>query len=84
MKCRNFGKDNKLLLFDILEYIVEQGNMNTWVAVSSPRFLSFIIEILRSQNYAEIQTQLLHLIQNRGIDFENKKNVIPNYIINLR
>ena len=79
MKCRNFGKDNKLLLFDILEYIVEQGNMNTWVAVSSPRFLSFIIEILRSQSDAEIQTQLLHLIQNWGTDFENKKNVIPNF-----
>jgi len=34
MKCRNFGKENQLLLFDVLNYIVEQGNMNTWIEVS--------------------------------------------------
>jgi hypothetical protein len=78
-KCKNFGKDNLLLLFDILNYIVEQGNMNIWVPVSSKKFLSFILDILKSESDAEIQTKLLQLIQNWGMDFENKKEVIPNF-----
>ena len=79
MKYRNFGKDNQLLLFDILNYIVEQGNMNIWVPVSSKKFLTFILDILKSENDAEIQTKLLQLIQCWGMDFENKKDVIPNF-----
>ena len=79
MKCKNFGKDNQLLLFDVLNYIVEQGNMYIWVSVSSKKFLTFILDILKSQTDAEIQTKLLQLIQNWGIDFENKKEVIPNF-----
>ena len=66
-------------MFDILEYIVEQGNMNTWLAISSKTFLLYIIDILKSQNDAEIQTKLLQLIQNWGTDFEINKNVIPNF-----
>ena len=79
IKCKNFGKDNLLLLFDVLNYIVEQGNMNVWVSVSSKKFLTFILDILKSQSDAEIQTKLLQLIQNWGTDFENKKDVIPNF-----
>ena len=79
MKCKNFGKENQLLLFDILDYIVEQGNMNTWTSVSNKKFLSFILDILKNQSDAEIQTKLLQLIQNWGIDFEKKQDVIPNF-----
>ena len=79
MKCKNFGKDNQLLLFDILDYIVEQGNLNTWVSVSSKKFLTFILDILKNENDAEIQTKLLQLIQSWGMDFEKKKNVVPNF-----
>ena len=75
MKCKNFGKENQLLLFDILDYIVEQGNMNTWTSVSNKKFLSFILDILKNQSDAEIQTKLLQLIQNWGMDFEKKQDV---------
>ena len=53
--------------------------MNIWVAVSSKKFLSYIIDILKSQNDGEIQTKLLQMIQNWGTDFENKKKEIPNF-----
>ena len=53
--------------------------MNIWIPVSSKKFLSFILDILKSQSDAEIQTKLLQLIQNWGMDFENKKEVIPNF-----
>ena len=79
MKCRNFGKENKLLLFDILDYIVDQGYINIWKSVSSKKFFSFILDILKTQNDAEIQTKLLQLIQNWGISFQNKKDVVPNF-----
>ena len=79
MKCRNFEKQNKLLLFDVLDYIVDQGNMNIWISVSNKKFLSFILDVLKTQNDAEIQTKLLQLIQNWGNSFQNKKDVIPNF-----
>ena len=79
MKCRNFGKENKLLLFDILDYIVDQGNINIWKSVSSKKFFSFLIDILKTQNDAEIQTKLLQLIQNWGNSFQNQKDVVPNF-----
>ena len=79
MKCRNFGKENKLLLFDILDYLVDQGSMNIWKSVSSKKFFTFILDILKTQNDAEIQTKLLQLIQNWGISFQNKKDVVPNF-----
>ena len=79
MKYKNFGKENQLLLLDVLDYIVEQGNMNTWISVSSKKFYSFLIDILKSQNDAEIQTKLLQLIQKWGIDFQSKSDVIPNF-----
>ena len=79
MKCRNFGKENKLLLFDILDYIVDQGNMNIWKSVSSKKFFSFLLDILKTQNDAEIQTKLLQLIQNWGNGFQNQKDVVPNF-----
>ena len=79
MKYKNFGKESQLLLLDVLDYIVEQGNMNTWIAVSSKKFFSFLIDILRSQNDAEIHTKLLQLIQKWGIDFQSKSDIIPNF-----
>jgi len=79
MKCRNFGKENKLLLFDILDYIVDQGSMNIWKSVSSKKFFTFLLDILKTQNDAEIQTKLLQLIQNWGNSFQNKKDVVPNF-----
>ena len=79
MKCRNFEKENKLLLFDILDYLVDQGNMNIWISVSSKKFFTFILDILKTQNDAEIQTKLLQLIQNWGNSFKNKKDVVPNF-----
>ena len=79
MKCRNFGKENKLLLFDVLDYLVDQGSMNIWKSVSSKKFFTFILDILKTQNDAEIQTKLLQLIQNWGIGFQSKKDVVPNF-----
>ena len=79
MKCRNFGKENKLLLFDILDYIVDQGSMNIWKSVSSKKFFTFLLDILKTQNDAEIQTKLLQLIQNWGNSFQNKTDVVPNF-----
>ena len=79
MKIRNFGKENKLLLFDILDYIVDQGNLNIWKSVSSKKFFTFILDILKTQNDAEIQTKLLQIIQNWGNGFQNKKDVVPNF-----
>ena len=79
MKIRNFGKENKLLLFDILDYIVDHGYLNIWKSVSSKKFFTFILDILKTQNDAEIQTKLLQIIQNWGNGFQNKKDVFPNF-----
>ena len=80
MKYNNTSnKNNKLLLFDILDYVIEQGNMNIWIPVSSKQFLNFILQILKTENDVEIHTALLELILKMGTDFENKKNELPNF-----
>ena len=78
-KYTNSEKPNKLLLFDILDYIIDQGNMNIWSSISSKKFFPFILDILKSKNDIEIENRLLELIQKWGIDFEDKKEVIPNF-----
>lgn len=53
--------------------------MNTWISVSSKKFFSFLIDILKEQSDAEIHTKILQLIQKWGIDFKNKSGIIPNF-----
>ena len=67
------------MLFDILDYIVSQGNMNIWVSISSKNFITFLLDILKVQNSSEIQNKLLQLLQKWGLYFEKKKVVIPNF-----
>ena len=79
LKYLNSEKSNKLLLFDVLDYIIDQGNMNIWSSISSKKFFPFILDILKSKNDIEVENKLLELIQKWGIDFEDKKEVIPNF-----
>ena len=35
VKLQNFSKSNQLLLLDVLDYLVDKGNMIIWSSISS-------------------------------------------------
>ena len=45
IKLQNFGKNNQLLLLDILDFLVDKGNMNIWSAISSKKFFQGLLNL---------------------------------------
>ena len=68
-----------MLLLDVLDYLVDKGNMNIWSAISSKKFFQTLLDLLRTKDIPEVQMKLLGLIQKWGLNFEDKKNVLPNF-----
>ena len=53
--------------------------MNIWSAMSSKKFFQGLLDLLRTKDIPEVQMKLLGLIQKWGLNFEDKKNVLPNF-----
>ena len=68
-----------MLLLDVLDFLVDKGNMNIWSAISSKKFFQALLDLLRTKDIPEVQMKLLGLIQKWGLNFEDKKNVLPNF-----
>ena len=68
-----------MLLLDILDFLVDKGNMNIWSAISSKKFFQGLLDLLRTKDIPEVQMKLLGLIQKWGLNFEDKKNALPNF-----
>ena len=79
IKLQNFSKSKQILLLDILDFLVDKGNMNIWLAISSKKFFQGLIDLLRTKDVPEVQMKLLGLIQKWGLNFENKKNALPSF-----
>jgi len=79
VKLQNFSKSRQLLLLDILDFLVDKGNMNIWSAVSSKKFFQALLDLLKTKDIPEVQMKLLGLIQKWGLNFEDKKNALPNF-----
>ena len=79
VKLLNFSKSNQLLLLDVLDFLVDRGNMNIWSSISSKKFFQSLLDLLRTKDIPEVQMKLLGLIQKWGLNFEDKKNVLPNF-----
>ena len=79
VKLQNFSKSNQLLLLDVLDYLVDKGNMVIWSSISSKKFFQSLLDLLRTKDIPEVQMKLLGLIQKWGLNFEDKKNVLPNF-----
>ena len=53
--------------------------MNIWSAISSKKFFQGLLDLLRTKDIPEVQMKLLGLIQKWGLNFEDKKNALPNF-----
>ena len=53
IKLQNFGKNNQLLLLDILDFLVDKGNMNIWSAISSKKFFQGLLNLLKTKDIPE-------------------------------
>ena len=63
IKLNNFSKSKQLLLLDI----------------SSKKFFQSLLDLLKTKDVPEVQMKLLGLIQKWGLNFEDKRNILPNY-----
>ena len=79
IKLNNFSKHKQLLLLDVLDFLVDKGNMNIWTCISSKKFFQALLDLLKTKEIPEVQMKLLGLIQKWGLNFEDKKNVLPNF-----
>ena len=79
IKLQNFSKSKQLVLLDVLDFLVDKGNMNIWSAISSKKFFQGLLDLLRTKDIPEVQMKLLGLIQKWGLNFEDKKNALPNF-----
>ena len=53
--------------------------MNIWTSISSKTFFQSLLDLLRTKDMPEVQMKLLGLIQKWGLNFEERKNAIPNF-----
>ena len=79
IKLNNFSKSRQLLLLDVLDFLVDKGNMNIWTCISSKKFFQSLLDLLKTKDVPEVQMKLLGLIQKWGLNFEDKRNILPNY-----
>ena len=79
IKLNNFSKNKQLLLLDILDFLVDKGNMNIWACISSKKFFQSLLDLLKTKDVPEVQMKLLGLIQKWGLNFEDKRNILPNF-----
>ena len=79
VKLQNFSKANQLLLLDVLDFLVDKGNMNIWSTISSKKFFQSLLDLLRTRDIPEVQMKLLGLIQKWGLNFEDKRSALPNF-----
>ena len=64
-----FGEQNILLLLDIIDFIVDNGNDRVKDIVSSKEFLFCLLNLLKTKNYEQVQCTLLGLIKKWGENF---------------
>ena len=85
IKLNNFSKSRQLLLLDVLDFLVDKGNMNIWTCISSKKFFQSLLDLLKTKDVPEVQMKLLGLIQKWGLNFEDKEifsRIIITFIVN--
>ena len=75
----NYSKNVQILLLDIIEFIVDNGNITIWQQISSKDFLMTLLNLLKTRNEKEIQFKILGLIKKWGLYFQNQRNQVPNF-----
>ena len=66
-------------MLDVLDYLVDKGNMNIWSSISSKKFFQSLLNLLKTRDIPEVQMKLLGLIQKWGLNFEDKRSALPNF-----
>ena len=67
------------MLLDIIDFLIDKGNLTIWLYINSKKFFLPLINLLKIKDIPEVQIKLLSLIQKWGIKFEEQKNIISNF-----
>ena len=54
-------------MLDVLDYLVDKGNMNIWSSISSKKFFQSLLDLLRTRDIPEVQMN------------EDKRSALPNF-----
>ena len=79
IKLQNFSETNQLLILDILDFLIDKGDINIWTSILSKKFFQSLLELLKTENFEEVQMKLLGLIQKWALNLEDKKMALPNF-----
>jgi hypothetical protein len=64
---------------DLIDFLVDQGNILIHTNISSKDFMSFLVNILKEKKIPEVQVKVLYLIKKWGTKFEYYKEKLPNF-----
>ena len=74
------SEKNQFLLLDLLDFLVDKGNINIWSSLSSKNIYSPFLKFLKITN-KNIQDKILGLIQKWGLKFQQLKELDNFYMI---
>ena len=74
-----FDSKKQILILDILDYLIDKGNLTIWSSISSKKFFLSLINLLKIKDIPKVQIKLLNLLKKWGIKFEDQKEIIPNF-----
>ena len=76
---KNYDTKKQILILDILDYLIDKGDITIWSSISSKKFYLPLINLLKIKDIPDVQIKLLYLLKKWGIKFEPQKNIIPNF-----
>lgn len=69
----------QLIALDLIDYVVDVCNLPLHNQISSKDFITFLLTLLKSKEFPELQYKILSLIKKWGMKFENKRDILPNF-----
>lgn len=71
--------DKYLYILNLVEIVMDNGNLILSTQISSKSFLSTLINLLKLKDCPDIQRKVLFLIEKWGIKYQEQKDVLPNF-----
>ena len=71
--------DKYIYILNVLEFVMDNGNLILSTQISSKTFLSSLLHLLKCNEHPDIQCKVLFLIEKWGIKYQNQKDVLPNF-----
>ena len=80
----SFNTDYKLIFLDIVDFLIDNGNINHWTQISSPDFFKVLLSLVKSHNEEKLKLKILGLnvsaLLGRTRAMFGLGLILPNYL----